>query len=275
MPMTEHESPLAPYPVGAGAKGPRQRLILVTPMLSTAARTAQKARDASPPASHSFEEMARWVFVVIDLSGSGKSTLVRCLTRLIEPTEGEVILDGERHPRRLRPEAARPAQAAHGDGLPALGYCRNAAGQRNVAYGLEIRRSVQKERRAHRGGPRPRRAVARELLPRPALRRHAAAGGFGPRAGGDPDCSCSTSRSSPGPAHQPGDAERGHRLQPDLQKTMVFITHDLSECIKLGDRILIMRDSESCRWAPDQVVGAPVTTCATSSASTPLPCADP
>jgi glycine betaine/proline transport system ATP-binding protein len=48
------------------------------------------------------------------------------------------------------------------------------------------------------------------------------------------------------------------RLQEDLQKTMVFITHDLAEALKLGDRILIMRDGEIVQiGTPDEVVGAP------------------
>ena len=48
------------------------------------------------------------------------------------------------------------------------------------------------------------------------------------------------------------------RLHHEVGKTMVFITHDLAEALKLGDRILIMRDGESCRSAPrDELVGAP------------------
>ena len=45
----------------------------------------------------SFDVAPGEVFVVMGLSGSGKSTLVRCLTRLIEPTAGDVVIDGERH----------------------------------------------------------------------------------------------------------------------------------------------------------------------------------
>ena len=60
------------------------------------------------------------VFVVMGLSGSGKSTLVRCLTRLIEPTAGEVLIDGEDVVAHVRPPAARAAPQPRGDGVPAL-----------------------------------------------------------------------------------------------------------------------------------------------------------
>ena len=76
----------------------------------------------------SFEVPAGEVFVVMGLSGSGKSTLVRCLTRLIEPTRGEVLLEGEDvrkcSPARLRELRRTPLQ----HGLPALRAAAPPAG---------------------------------------------------------------------------------------------------------------------------------------------------
>ena len=132
------------------------------------------------------------------LSGSGKSTLVRCLTRLIEPTAGEVVFQGEdilhADEKRLR-ELRRHKFSMVFQHFGLLPHRRVID---NVAYGLEIRGIGKAERmkRAARGDRAGRPVRLRELLPRPALRRHAAAGRAWPgRWPATRTCCSSTSRS--------------------------------------------------------------------------------
>ena len=126
----------------------------------------------------SFDVWPGEVFVVMGLSGSGKSTLVRCLTRLIEPTAGEVLLDGEdirkADAKRLRELRRRRFAMV----FQHFGLLPHRKVIDNVAYGLEIRGVSKAERHARareidRAG---RAGRLREPLPRPALRRPAAAG---------------------------------------------------------------------------------------------------
>src|SRR5512133_2094308 len=99
----------------------------------------------------SFAVAPNEVFVVMGLSGSGKSTLVRCLTRLIEPTAGRVLFDGEdiraADPKQLR-ELRRHRFAMVFQHFGLLPHRRVID---NVAYGLEIR-GVNKENRYRRAG---------------------------------------------------------------------------------------------------------------------------
>ena len=99
----------------------------------------------------------------------------------------------------------------------------------------------------------------RAPLPRPALRRHAAARRPGPRAGRRPDVLLFDEPfSALDPLIRRDMQNEVIRLHHEVGKTMVFITHDLAEALKLGDRILIMRDGEIVQiGTPDEVVGAP------------------
>jgi glycine betaine/proline transport system ATP-binding protein len=201
------------------------------------------------------------VFVVMGLSGSGKSTLVRCLTRLIEPTAGEVRFDGEdiraADPRRLR-ELRRHRFAMVFQNFGLLPHRRVID---NVAYGLEIRGvpAAQRHRRAE------------EVLDLVGLSGYANAypdqlsGGMQQRVGlgralaVDPQI---LFFDEPFSALDPlirRDMQREViRLHHEVGKTMVFITHDLHEALRLGDRILIMRDGRTVQCGrPDEVVGAP------------------
>src|SRR3954465_12092043 len=99
----------------------------------------------------SFEVPAGEVFVVMGLSGSGKSTLVRCLTRLIEPTSGEISIDGEAvramNARRLR--ALRRHRVAMV--FQHFGLLPHRSVLDNVAYGLEIQGLGRAERHRRAG----------------------------------------------------------------------------------------------------------------------------
>jgi len=209
----------------------------------------------------SFEVHPGEVFVVMGLSGSGKSTLVRCLTRLIEPTHGRVTIDGQdvtaASRARLRDlRRHRVAMVFQNFGL--LPHRRVVD---NVAYGLEIQGVGRAERRRRAGeiidlvgldgnedyypdqlsgGMQQRVGLARALAVDPAV------------------LLFDEPFSALDPLIRRDMQNEVIRLHREVGKTMVFITHDLSEALKLGDRIAIMRDGEIVQVGrPEDLVGAP------------------
>lgn len=209
----------------------------------------------------SFDVRPGEVFVVMGLSGSGKSTLIRCLTRLIEPTAGRVLLDGEdigeATPQRLR-ELRRHKMAMV---FQHFGLLPNRKIIDNVAYGLEVR-----------GTPRPERYErAREMIEMVGLggyedsRPGELSGGMQQRVGlaralaVDPQVLLFDEPfSALDPLIRRDMQNEVTRLQRELDKTSVFITHDLQEALRLGDRIAIMRDGELVQvGTPEEVVGRP------------------
>ncbi|HKE50579.1 MAG TPA: glycine betaine/L-proline ABC transporter ATP-binding protein [Actinomycetes bacterium] len=209
----------------------------------------------------SFDVQRNEVFVVMGLSGSGKSTLVRCLTRLVEPTAGTVLLDGEdlaaADAKRLR-ELRRNRFAMVFQNFGLLPHRRVID---NVAYGLEVR-GVGKAQRHER---------AREVLDLVGLTGYEdyypdqLSGGMQQRVGlgralaVDPDVLFFDEPfSALDPLIRRDMQNEVIRLHREVGKTMVFITHDLHEALRLGDRILIMREGETVQLGrPDEVVGAP------------------
>jgi len=209
----------------------------------------------------SFDVAPGEVFVVMGLSGSGKSTLVRCLTRLVEPTAGEVVFEGEdilnADRKRLR-ELRRRKFSMVFQHFGLLPYRQVVD---NVAYGLEIRGTGKAER--------TRRAM--EVIELVGLEGYEhsypdqLSGGMQQRVGlaralaGDPDVLFFDEPfSALDPLIRRDMQNEVIRLHHEVGKTMVFITHDLSEALKLGDRILIMRDGKmiQCGTGAD-LVGAP------------------
>ncbi|WP_093169691.1 quaternary amine ABC transporter ATP-binding protein [Sinosporangium album] len=201
------------------------------------------------------------MFVVMGLSGSGKSTLVRCLTRLVEPTSGDVRIAGE------DVRAASPA------GLRALrrhrvsmvfqhfGLLPHRRVIDNVAYGLEIQGAAKAVR--HRR--------AEEILSLVGLAGHAASypdqlsGGMQQRVGlaralaVDPQVMLFDEPfSALDPLIRRDMQAEVVRLHREVGKTMLFITHDLSEALKLGERIAIMRAGSIVQiGTPEELVAAP------------------
>ncbi|MEI2811015.1 MAG: glycine betaine/L-proline ABC transporter ATP-binding protein [Nocardioides sp.] len=209
----------------------------------------------------SFEVAPGEVFVVMGLSGSGKSTLVRLLTRLIEPTAGSVSLYGtditgasEAQLRDIRRNKVSMV-------FQHFGLLPHRSVVDNVGYGLEVRGMGKKERRDR----------ATEVVELVGLKGYERSypdqlsGGMQQRVGlaralaGDPEMLLFDEPfSALDPLIRRDMQNEVIRLHREIGKTMVFITHDLAEALKLGDRILIMRDGEIVQiGTPDEVVGAP------------------
>ena len=201
------------------------------------------------------------VFVVMGLSGSGKSTLVRCLTRLIEPTAGTVRLGGVDVTTASDSELRDLRRKQVSMVFQHFGLLPHRQVIDNVAYGLEIRGLGKKERRAK----------AAEVVSLVGLDGFEQSypdqlsGGMQQRVGlaralaGEPDILLFDEPfSALDPLIRRDMQNEVIRLHHELGKTMVFITHDLQEALKLGDRILIMRDGEIVQiGTPAQVVGTP------------------
>jgi glycine betaine/proline transport system ATP-binding protein len=209
----------------------------------------------------SFEVSPGEVFVVMGLSGSGKSTLVRCITRLIEPTAGQVLIDGEDvlkiGEERLR-EIRRTKVSMVFQHFGLLPHRRIIE---NVAFGLEVR-GVEKAERM---------AAAKKVIEVVGLDGWAdsypdeLSGGMQQRVGlaralaTDPDIMLFDEPfSALDPLIRRDMQDEVVRLQKEVQKTMIFITHDLMEALKLGDRIAIMKDGHFVQvGTPEEVVAHP------------------
>ena len=201
------------------------------------------------------------IFVVMGLSGSGKSTLVRCLIRLIQATRGEIRFDGEDILGYTSEELMqfRRSKVAMVFQHYALLPHRRVLG--NVAYGLEVQGMDKDERyRAAAeaietvglkgwedyypsemsGGMQQRVGLARALaMKSDVLLMDEPFSGLDPLIRREMQDELLT-------------------LQSELQKTIVFITHDLNEALKIGDRIAIMRDGEIVQLGtPEEIVTLP------------------
>jgi glycine betaine/proline transport system ATP-binding protein len=209
----------------------------------------------------SFDVRKGEVFVVMGLSGSGKSTLVRCLTRLIEPTAGTIAIDGEdvRAMDRTRLRELRRHRAAMV--FQHFGLLPHRMVLDNVAYGLEIQGVGKAERRA-----RAAEVVAKVGLEGMEHRRPSQlSGGQRQRVGlaralaVDPEVLLFDEPfSALDPLIRRDMQEEVIRLHREEGRTMVFITHDLSEALKLGDRIALMRDGRVVQLGtPEEIVGSP------------------
>jgi glycine betaine/proline transport system ATP-binding protein len=242
--------------------GPKPDSIIGTPRaaLSRAEMLAQTGCIAAVK-DVSFDVAPGEVFVVMGLSGSGKSTLVRCLTRLIEPTAGKVMLDG----RDVAAMSARDLMQVRRTDVAMVfqhfGLLPHRQVLDNVAFGLEIRGESKAQRyaRAHE---------VIELVGLHGYEHHfpdQLSGGMQQRVGlaralaADPKVLLFDEPfSALDPLIRRDMQNEVIRLQEDLKTTMVFITHDLPEALKLGDRILIMRDGEVVQIGrPDEVIAAP------------------
>jgi glycine betaine/proline transport system ATP-binding protein len=209
----------------------------------------------------SFDVTAGEVFVVMGLSGSGKSTLVRMINRLHDPTAGQVLIDGEdvmrvsdEHLREIRRKKIAMV-------FQHFGLFPHRRIVDNVGYGLEIQ-DVDKTERSTK---------AEEVLEIVGLAGWGASypdelsGGMQQRVGlaralcTDPEIMLFDEPfSALDPLIRRDMQDEVIRLQQEVRKTMIFITHDLAEALKLGDRIAIMKDGKFVQvGTPEEVVAQP------------------
>jgi glycine betaine/proline transport system ATP-binding protein len=200
-------------------------------------------------------------FVIMGLSGSGKSTLVRCLSRLVEPTTGEILLDGRNLLRFSEREMIELRRHRMGMVFQHFALLPHLSVLRNVAFPLEIQGidRGERERRAREmielvglggrednlpnqlsGGQQQRVGIARSLAVGPEL------------------WFLDEPFSALDPLIRREMQDEFLRLQHLLKKTIVFITHDFDEAIRLADRVAIMRDGRLIQvGTPEELIVSP------------------
>ncbi len=201
------------------------------------------------------------VFVVMGLSGSGKSTLVRTLIRLIEPTSGAIAIAGQNVTAASAAELRTLRRNAVSMIFQHFGLLAHRRVVENVAFGLEIQGVGKTERLAR----------AQAMLRLVGLEEvensfpDQLSGGMQQRVGvarafaADPKVMLYDEPfSALDPLIRRDMQDEVMRLQHETGKTMVFITHDLPEALRLGDRIAIMRDGEIVQLGTgEELVGSP------------------
>jgi glycine betaine/proline transport system ATP-binding protein len=195
----------------------------------------------------SFDVHVGEIFVIMGLSGSGKSTLVRCLSRLVEPSSGEVLLDGDDLLKATPQQLIELRRRAMGMVFQNFGLLPHLTVLDNVAFPLRIQGQSQNQRQAR----------AREMIDLVGLQGrersfpHQLSGGQQQRVGiarslavGPELWFLDEPFSALDPLIRRQMQDEFLRLQKMLHKTIVFITHDILEAFRLADRIAIMREGE-------------------------------
>ncbi|WP_163559878.1 glycine betaine/L-proline ABC transporter ATP-binding protein [Halomonas sp. NO4] len=201
------------------------------------------------------------LLVIMGLSGSGKSTLIRCLNRLIEPSEGEIVIDGENIPE-LGEKALLECRRRHFSMVfQNFALFPHRTVQQNTEFGLEVR-GIDKEERQR---------VAREALKQVGLDGwedaypNQLSGGMQQRVGlaralaNDASVLLMDEAFSALDPLIRGDMQQELlQLQNQMQKTTVFITHDLDEALTIGDRIVLLKDGEIVQiGTPEEILTKP------------------
>ena len=194
-------------------------------------------------------------FVVMGLSGSGKSTFVRCVNRLIDPTAGQVLIDGANVVEMDTAEITELRRTRMSMVFQSFGLLPHRNIVQNVAYGLRVQ-GVPKEERLERAA---RWIEVVGLQGYERMRPRQLSGGMQQRVGlaralcTDPEILLMDEPfSALDPLIRRDMQDELIRLQRDLRKTIVFITHDLDEALRLGDHIAILKDGKVVQ------VGAPI-----------------
>ena len=209
----------------------------------------------------SFEVYPGEILIIMGLSGSGKSTLIRAITRLNDPTAGEILFDGKDLLKASPAELIDIRRHKMGMVFQHFGLLPHRTVLSNVAFPLEVRGTTRDERdkraremirlvglegrenyfpRELSGGQQQRVGIARSLAVGPDV------------------WFLDEPFSALDPLIRREMQDEFLRLQKLLRKTIVFITHDFDEAIRLGDRIGIMKDGRLVQLAtPEQMVLQP------------------
>jgi glycine betaine/proline transport system ATP-binding protein len=223
--------------------------------------TVREAGHIVACADVSFDVHEGEIFIIMGLSGSGKSTIVRCLSRLVEPTAGEVIFNGADLLKSTRQELTDIRRHKMGMVFQNFGLMPHLTAIDNVAFPLKVQgiAPVERLKRAAEmldlvglkgreknfpselsGGQQQRVGIARSLAVEPEL------------------WFLDEPFSALDPLIRRQMQDEFMRLQKMLHKTIVFITHDFLEALRLGDRIAIMKDGEVVQiGTPSEVVMRP------------------
>ncbi|TVM31390.1 glycine betaine/L-proline ABC transporter ATP-binding protein ProV [Oceanidesulfovibrio marinus] len=209
----------------------------------------------------SFSVMEGEVFVVMGLSGSGKSTLVRMLNRLIEPSSGNVYVDGEDVAQMSQDALVNLRRRNMTMVFQSFALMPHMTVLENVAFGLEMA-GISKKDREHRA------AEALEqvgLGPYARSRPRQLSGGMQQRVGlarglaVDPDIMLMDEAfSALDPLIRTEMQDELLKLQQEHTRTIVFISHDLDEAMRIGDRIAIMEGGRIVQvGTPEEILRNP------------------
>ncbi len=195
----------------------------------------------------SFDVHVGEIFVIMGLSGSGKSTIVRCLSRLVEPTAGEILLDGEDLLKKTEAELIEIRRHQMGMVFQSFGLMPHLNVIDNIAFPLKLQGINEEQRYAQAervielvglqgresnypnqlsGGQQQRVGIARSLAVEPEV------------------WLLDEPFSALDPLIRKQMQDEFLRIQSLLHKSIVFITHDFHEALRLADRMAIMRDGE-------------------------------
>lgn len=209
----------------------------------------------------SFEVNEGEIFVIMGLSGSGKSSLIRCLNLLNRPTAGKIYFDGEDIVQYNKKQLRTFRQNKISMVFQHFGLFSHRTVLDNVAYGLEVK-NISKEERLK---------IANETLETVGLKGwgekmpHELSGGMQQRVGlaralaNNPDVLL---MDEPFSALDPL-IRRDMQLelldiQEELQKTIIFITHDVNEAFKIGDRVAVMKNGKVVQiGTPEEILANP------------------
>ena len=203
------------------------------------------------------------IYVIMGLSGSGKSTLIRHFNRLIEPTSGEIRVDGQNVVELGRRDLAHFRQQKMSMVFQRFGLFPHRTVLDNAAYGLAVQRVPRAQREEK----------ARYWLDQVGLSGfehqypHQLSGGMQQRVGlaralaTDAEILLMDEAfSALDPLIRREMQDHLLKLQARLNKTIVFITHDLDEALRLGNRIAILKDGELIQEGePEDILLAPAT----------------
>ncbi len=223
----------------------------------------KKTRHSVGVGGVTFEVEEGELLVVMGLSGSGKSTLIRCLNRLIEPTSGEITIDGIDVTRLDSDELRDFRREKFAMVFQHFALFPHRTVVENTEFGLEIQGIEPEERRAK----------ALESLELVGLKGwedsypDQLSGGMQQRVGlaralaVDPEILLMDEAfSALDPLIRREMQDELMELQERVNKTIIFISHDLDEAIKLGDRIILMKDGRIVQQGtPEEVLTNPAT----------------
>ncbi|MCZ8534752.1 quaternary amine ABC transporter ATP-binding protein [Psychrobacillus psychrodurans] len=209
----------------------------------------------------SFDVNEGEIFVIMGLSGSGKSTLVRMLNRLIDPTMGKILLDGKDIVQMNKEQLRDVRRKKIGMVFQNFALFPHKTIVENTEYGLEIQGVSKKERneKAIESLRLVGLAGYEEQYPKQL------SGGMQQRVGlaralaNNPDILLMDEAfSALDPLIRKDMQNELLQLHHDMQKTIIFITHDLDEALRIGDRIALMKDGEIVQiGSPEEILMSP------------------